>query len=754
MKSTTILALTLLGLFAATPSHAAGLPLFTEDFSTPGLLVEKWKLAGPKNWEIKDGALVADGGGVRSAVPNVTHGGPVEIKLRVKVQELGDGGAWTGFGVRGVTFMLVPHAVGYAYRVEGQPRSNGGRSANVNVEAGKWYEFRVVQRGELYECFVDGSRVFEFRESNPIINRDQLFALVTSKPPTAYDDVSINVLSEADAKVSPNLLRNASFETVPDTVPLYWKPWGLPLVPLETFWKNWRVDKDPAHAFDGKQSLCLTNTDVKPNAGFFSAANGVAVTIGKPSTFSIQLKADRPEFKAQMVFYEIGSGKMTRQDIIVGTAWQRYVFTHPGVALAQISVGVTALSIGTLWADAAQLETGDKATPFALSTFENEDATPAIKLADLPAPPMNPPPARADGSTNGIDRARRCLMVDGHPWLAVAPLIELNHAETEKSVATIINHFADAGFRTVNVVSKMDQPTSAAIWGYVFAQCAARDLKLIVWPARSRGAAPNYQDFIARWRDQPSLIAWLPVDEPEISSQTPEDVIAIMDQFKQGDPKHPAFVNYTVMGIPGRYAGLPGDILSIDDYLTNRPNRQVREIVQQVDVMEKVGRELHKPTWLFIVGNNLHNHFREPSAAEQVAQSYGCVVAGANGLMYFMGAAANRNHWQALCQTNRELLSLAEVIYSPEPTPAVTCSSNAIRWMARRVGSQLYLITVNLEAQPVDVTFTIPGTEANKPATVLFEDRTQPLAGDKLTQTFAPHERHVFRIDLAASLKR
>ena len=74
--------------------------------------------------------------------------------------------------------------------------------------------------------------------------------------------------------------------------------------------------------------------------------------------------------------------------------------------------------------------------------------------------------------------------------------------------------------------------------------------------------------------------------------------------------------------------------------------------------------------------------------------------------------------------------------------------------MARRVGSQLHLITVNLEAQPVEATFIIPGTDPNKPATVLFEDRTQPLAEGNLTQTFAPHERHVFRIDLASSLKR
>ena len=47
-RSFIALTLALLTLFAVTRSQAAGLPLFNDDFSTPALLVEKWKLAGAK----------------------------------------------------------------------------------------------------------------------------------------------------------------------------------------------------------------------------------------------------------------------------------------------------------------------------------------------------------------------------------------------------------------------------------------------------------------------------------------------------------------------------------------------------------------------------------------------------------------------------------------------------------------------------------------------------------------------------------
>jgi hypothetical protein len=220
-----------------------------------------------------------------------------------------------------------------------------------------------------------------------------------------------------------------------------------------------------------------------------------------------------------------------------------------------------------------------------------------------------------------------------------------------------------------------------------------------------------------------------------------------MDAFHEADPDHPSFVNNTVGGIPSRFAGLPGDILSVDDYLTNRERRAVREIVHNVDVMNEAGAPTERPTWIYIVGNNLNNHYREPTAGEQIAQSYGCAIAGATGLLYFYGLPTDKGNWAALCQVNRELTTLAPVLLSPEPAPIAACLSPAIRFTTRRVGSSVYLVAVNLEDEPVKAIFEIKGATSLE-AVAVFEDRFVRVESTAFEDQFAAHARHVYRLEM------
>lgn len=282
-------------------------------------------------------------------------------------------------------------------------------------------------------------------------------------------------------------------------------------------------------------------------------------------------------------------------------------------------------------------------------------------------------------------------------------------------------------------------------------------MKVVVWPAgfsklepeKLRELIGKFRAFVARWKSHPSVIAWLPVDEPELYASA-EDTKLVMDAFREADPDHPAFVNNTVGGIPSRFAGLPGDILSVDDYLTNRERRHVREIVHNVDVMNEAGAPTHRPTWIFIVGNNLNNHYREPTAGEQIAQSYGCAIAGATGLLYFYGLPTDKGNWSALCQVNRELTALAPVLLSSEPAPAATCSSPSIRFTTRRVGNTAHVIAVNLENAPVAAKFEIKDAISTE-AMAVFENRNVSVKSGVIEDSFSPHERHVYRMELKPS---
>jgi hypothetical protein len=207
-------------------------------------------------------------------------------------------------------------------------------------------------------------------------------------------------------------------------------------------------------------------------------------------------------------------------------------------------------------------------------------------------------------------------------------------------------------------------------------------------------------------------------------------------------------MNNSIMAVPSRFAGLPGDILSIDDYLTNRPGRKVIEMVRGVWSINEVAVPTRRPTWLFLTGNNLMNHTREATPGEQVAETYGCAIAGATGLFYFMGDIVSPAHWAVTKRTNAELMTLAPVLLSVEPAPKVASSSPAIHVAVRRVGSQVYLICVNVEDQPIAARLQLDVPPGTYDTLVLFEDRMTTVRDGLLEESFAPHERHVYRLNL------
>ena len=271
------------------------------------------------------------------------------------------------------------------------------------------------------------------------------------------------------------------------------------------------------------------------------------------------------------------------------------------------------------------------------------------------------------------------------------------------------------------------------------------------WTGRAYMAFANKErlkSLICRWRNEPALLAWMPEDEPEIKQVKPEEIKEAIEFIKELDPYHPVYINYTQMGPAMRYAGLPGDIMSLDYYLTAVEGRTVRDILNYVDVMEDVAIPMHIPTWNFIVGSNLDNHSREISAEEQVAQTYGNIVSGATGLGYFFGQLAGKKHWQAFKNLDREIKELEPLIFSPEKTAQIKCGSPSVLTMTRKCKDAVYLIAVNVENTAVDVPFDLSSLSLKDgaEASLLFEDRKIKAEGKVLKDKFAPFERHVYKI--------
>jgi hypothetical protein len=245
------------------------------------------------------------------------------------------------------------------------------------------------------------------------------------------------------------------------------------------------------------------------------------------------------------------------------------------------------------------------------------------------------------------------------------------------------------------------------------------------------------------------------LDEPELGLKS-EECEAFLVSHQAASPYTPVFMNNTILGIPRRFANLKTDILMLDDYLTNRENRKVVEMINAADIMWEAGREERKPVFYFLAGENLSNHYREPTYAEQVAQSYGVIIAGCTGISYFCSLPYYPEDYRASVDVNRELLSLEDVIFSLDKTSNASISDTSIRFMTRKLGGKIYVIALNSDNdRPSDVEIVLPAEfKYNGSAKVEFENRKVDVKNGKISDKFKPLERHVYIADIAKQTAR
>ncbi|MGN0833609.1 MAG: hypothetical protein ACI4RD_08190 [Kiritimatiellia bacterium] len=264
-----------------------------------------------------------------------------------------------------------------------------------------------------------------------------------------------------------------------------------------------------------------------------------------------------------------------------------------------------------------------------------------------------------------------------------------------------------------------------------------RDPSATVKPAEVVALLRPYEDII---------VTNLAIDEPELYN-TSEWTRSWLEYVKSFYPYLPVQMNNSVLGIPSRFADLKTDILMLDDYLTNQEGRTVESVVRQVDVMQAVPGG--KPCWFFIVANNPTLHYRLPTYAEQLAQSWGCICAGCSGLAWYWELPVAEGSWRAMKQVNREAQALKEVILSEELCDAAKADQpkSKLRHLTRTLNGEWYVLSCNLDAAPLSASFALPAA-APKDGTVevLFEHRTLPLKDGAFRDDYAGHSRHLYKL--------
>jgi hypothetical protein len=182
----------------------------------------------------------------------------------------------------------------------------------------------------------------------------------------------------------------------------------------------------------------------------------------------------------------------------------------------------------------------------------------------------------------------------------------------------------------------------------------------------------------------------------------------------------------------------------------------------------------HKPIWLvpqafawyqYHSTNSDRGHLptaeelqtgRAPTYEEERCMTYLALVHGAKGLIYYCYYDLRvlpqyLEMWSWMKRIGTEVKALFPVLLSPEDLgPARSTLANpAIHSKLKRCDGRLYLLAVNADRAPCQVTFDLKH-RLPKQVRVLFEDRTRNTEGPHLTDDFQPLEVHVYDLGPAS----
>jgi len=243
--------------------------------------------------------------------------------------------------------------------------------------------------------------------------------------------------------------------------------------------------------------------------------------------------------------------------------------------------------------------------------------------------------------------------------------------------------------------------------------------------------------------DSPNLLGWLALDEPIGKDQVQKTIDAVNDARKT-DPHHIIYCNHMQPQMAANYAGLPGDIVSIDYYPLVAPGRSIWEIGVLTRTMEEFALPRRIPTWFFVQGN----YSREPTARELSAQTYIVLINGGTGVSYFFGLPRGKRAWKRFSEINKEMLILNDILLSVEDRPIFSQQiSDNISATSRKLKGTTYLIAVNGRRNKVSEQFFLPETKSGN-AEVMFENRTIKIENGKIKDDFEPLQRHVYKITI------
>lgn len=352
--------------------------------------------------------------------------------------------------------------------------------------------------------------------------------------------------------------------------------------------------------------------------------------------------------------------------------------------------------------------------------------------------------------------------------------------------------------------SRADEPFPIAVWlqspdnaeryraiginTYVALYRGPTEEQLDMLDAAGMKAIVGQSERSLRFKDRPTIVAWMHDDEPDNAQALPDgkgygppvppgSIVEDYRAMKQADPTRPVLLNlgqgvawdgWVGRGVrtnhPEDYPEyLEGcDIASFDIYPACHDREAVAGnlwyVPRGVDRLVSWTRD-EKPVWCCIETTRISNPDHAPDPLDVRAEVWMALIHGADGLIYFChqfeprfieaGLLADPAIAREVAALNRRIQELAPVLRSPDrPELARVESSNEevpIDSAVRRVDGVTSIFSVAMRDGETTASFHVPDLGDSR-VEVLGEDRTIDAPGGSWQDRFDGYQVHLYRI--------
>lgn len=283
--------------------------------------------------------------------------------------------------------------------------------------------------------------------------------------------------------------------------------------------------------------------------------------------------------------------------------------------------------------------------------------------------------------------------------------------------------------------------------------------------------------FIERFKSHPAVLMWKSADEPEWGRKPVEPLRRAYALIRELDPNHPVWFCHAPRGSLEtlRPYNAACDVLSIDIYpISDPPGKHSLEANKGLSMVgdftrrtvELAGRDkmpfmVLQACWSGVLpAHNPRNRLMFPTLRQERYMLYQAIICGARSVSFFgmtLGLTGRdaelgwnwtfwRNVLEPLLAEIKPGSPLYPALIAPDaPHPVTFTGAPRIEVRCRQVADHLFIMAAAREGAAESVRFAgLP----DGPVTVLYENRSLTAAHGEITDTFAEHDVHLYRVNL------